>query len=281
MSFEQTIKQVSSQIEDVLDILGQPIKPYLPALSRFLVVVTFYEDAIRMIVQWTDQRQYLEYHRNFPPVISHLFLLFNIISMSTFSSTLIAKRHINLSVSVLISVIVFQALGYGLMFDMVFFLRNLSIIGGLLLCLSESLLRSKKQSNQKSLFASLPTMASDTGRHPYFQLAGRILLVLLFLGFVFQGEWNLLRALVSLIGFAACVMVAVGFRAKWSASLLVTFLCIMNVFVNNWWAIYQSDYNRDVVKYNFFQCLSIMGGLLLLISIGPGHLSYDEKKKEY
>lgn len=154
----------------------------------------------------------------------------------------------------------------------------MSIMGGLLLCLSEALLRSKKSNS--NLFAALPTL-TENERHHYFQLAGRVLLVLLFLGFVFSGEWSLLRVLVALVGLTACIMVVVGFRAKWSASLLVTFLCIMNVIVNNWWSVQQSKYTRDVTKYNFFQCLSIMGGLLLLISIGPGHLSYDEKKKDY
>lgn len=161
-----------------------------------------------------------------------------------------------------------------------FFLRNLSILGGLLVCLSESLLRDKKNRNNHLLFASLPSL-TETERHEYFQLAGRVLLVLLFFGFVFQGEWSLLRVLVSLVGLAACVMVVIGFRAKWSAAFLVTFLCIMNVVVNNWWTIHHSNYKRDVHKYNFFQCLSIMGGLLLLVNIGPGQLSYDEKKKDY
>jgi uncharacterized membrane protein YphA (DoxX/SURF4 family) len=151
-------------------------------------------------------------------------------------------------------------------------------MGGLLLCLSESLLRKRKSSS--NLFASLPTL-TETERHQYFQLAGRILLVLLFFGFIIQGEWSLLRIFVTMIGLASSIMVVVGFRAKWSASFLVTFLCIMNVIVNNWWSIHHSTYSRDVTKYNFFQCLSIMGGLLLLISIGPGHLSYDEKKKDY
>lgn len=67
-----------------------------------------------------------------------------------------------------------------------------------------------------------------------FQLAGRVLLVFLFVGFVFQGQFSIFRLLVSLFGLGACVMVAVGFKAKWSASFLVTGLSVANVFVNNW-----------------------------------------------
>ncbi len=71
----------------------------------------------------------------------------------------------------------------------------------------------------------------------YFQLAGRVLLIFLFIGFVFSGEWTIWRILVSLIGLVACVMVVVGFKAKASATLLVVILSIFNVLVNNFWTV--------------------------------------------
>jgi hypothetical protein len=118
-SIEDFVRQTSAKVENILDIIGQPIKPYLPALSRFLVVATFYEDSLRIMLQWSDQRNFLESSRGFPVVISFLFLLANVVAMTVFSSTLIAKRHVSLSVSVLSGVIVFQAIAYGLVFSMV------------------------------------------------------------------------------------------------------------------------------------------------------------------
>lgn len=113
------LRDTSAQIEKTLDTYGQPVKPYLPALSRFLVVATFYEDSLRILFQWSDQRYFLERTRGFPWGISHIFLLLNVFAMLSFSSTLIAKKHVSLSVSVLAGVIVCQALGYGLVFDLV------------------------------------------------------------------------------------------------------------------------------------------------------------------
>ena len=37
---------------------------YLPAIGRFLIVVTFIEDALRIITQWSDQLVYLKDFRH-------------------------------------------------------------------------------------------------------------------------------------------------------------------------------------------------------------------------
>ena len=81
----------------------------------------------------------------------------------------------------------------------------------------------------------MPPRPLDSGLMISFQLAGRILLIFLFIGFIFQGKWSFARVIVSIVGLGACIMVAVGFKAKWSASFLVTLLSVFNVFINNWY----------------------------------------------
>jgi hypothetical protein len=76
---KQQLESFSSKAEDVMDKVGQPLKPYIPAISRFLIVATFLEDALRIITQWSDQLYYMEQSRHFPMVISHLFLGLNVI----------------------------------------------------------------------------------------------------------------------------------------------------------------------------------------------------------
>ncbi|KAI8986496.1 SURF4 family-domain-containing protein [Pilobolus umbonatus] len=268
------MENFSNKAEDILDKFGQPLKPYIPAMSRFLIVATFFEDSLRIITQWSDQLSFMQDSRHFPRGISHLFLGINIMVMLVASTCVIIKKHQTYAIYGLMGVIVSQALGYGLIFDLSFFLRNLSVMGGLVMVLSETMVR------RKQMFAALPQI-SETDRRMYLQLAGRILLIFLFIGSAFHGEWSFMRLGVSLCGLAACGMVAVGFKARWSAMFLVLFLSVLNVFVNNFWSVKHSYYKRDFLRYDFFQSLSTVGGFLLLISTGPGGLSYDEKKKEF
>lgn len=223
---------------------------YLPAIGRFLIVVTFLEDALRIITQWNDQLLYLHDWRKsttHPPTqyapamltcvvsavpngLTHLFLIVNVLAMISCSTLVIARKYSDYAVGGLIGVVVTQALGYGLIFDLNFFLRNLSVMGGLLMVLSDSWVRKSKA------FAGLPSV-DEKDRKMYFQLAGRVLLIFLFIGFVFSGTWSIWRVIVAALGFVACVMVIVGFKAKFSAIMLVVILSIFNLLVNNFWTV--------------------------------------------
>ncbi|KAL1928776.1 hypothetical protein VTP01DRAFT_2562 [Rhizomucor pusillus] len=268
------VQEFSAKAEDIVDRFGQPLKPYIPVIGRFLIVATFLEDALRITIQWDDQVSYMERARHFPSGLSHLFLGLNVIVMLAGSVMVIAKRHQQYAVYGLLGVVVSQALGYGLVFDFQFFLRNLSVIGGLVMVLSESFVQ------QKQMFAALPQL-SETDKRTYLQLAGRILLIFLFIGSAFHGEWSVARILVSALGLVACIMVAVGFKARWSAMFLVLFLSVFNILINNFWSVKHSYFKRDFLKYDFFQTLSTVGGFLLLVTMGPGGYSIDEKKKAF
>ncbi|KAK5123075.1 hypothetical protein LTR85_003271 [Meristemomyces frigidus] len=268
------VREQTNKIEELLDSWSDPIKPYLPAIGRFLIVVTFLEDALRIITQWNDQLVYLHDYRHIPSGITHIFLIANVLAMTASSLLIIIRKYSEQAVMGLIGVVITQALGYGLIFDLNFFLRNLSVMGGLLMVLSDSWVR------KKFAPAGLPQL-DEKDRKMYFQLAGRVLLIFLFVGFVFAGDWSLGRLVVIGFGAVACVMVVVGFKAKWSAIILVMILSIFNIMVNNFWTLHPHHPHKDFAKYDFFQILSIVGGLMLLINMGPGQVSFDEKKKVY
>jgi len=270
----EQVKEYSNAFEDVILTVGAPLKPYIPVIARFLLVVTFLEDTLRILFEWQDQSKYLNRRRGMPWAATHIFLGLNVIFMLAGSFLAIAKKHTEIAVAGLFLVIVSQSIGYNLLFEWHFFFRNISIIGGLLMLLSDAL------STRKSFFPGLPTL-NENDRATYVQLAGRILLICLFISFVYTHEMTVMRAIVSVLGFIACIMVVVGFKAKWSALFLIIILSVFNVVINNWWDFDHDHPDKDFVRFDFFQILSIMGGLLLLVNMGPGGLSVDEKKKQY
>ena len=73
------------------------------------------------------------------------------------SGAVITKKHTEYAVMGLLGVVVIQGFGYGLIFDLTFFLRNLSVIGGLFMVFSDSMVSRKK------VFAGLPSI-SETDR---------------------------------------------------------------------------------------------------------------------
>lgn len=73
------------------------------------------------------------------------------------SGAVILKRHTEIAVGGLLAVVIIQGFGYGLIFDLTFFLRNLSVIGGLVMVFSDSMI------SRKAGFAGLPVI-SETDR---------------------------------------------------------------------------------------------------------------------
>ncbi|CEQ40920.1 SPOSA6832_02578 [Sporobolomyces salmonicolor] len=293
----EKVRRVSDKVEDKIDQFTRPVRPWLPGIGRFLIVVTFLEDALRILTQLSgeslshcamtparsadkvlnrtaDQNYYLQRHRGFPWGVSHVFLYTNVIIMLICSSLIVAKRFPFYSTLGLLVVVISQGFGYGLIFDFTFFLRNLSVIGGLLMALSDAL------SAKKSSLVGVPSMGvNDQDRKKYFQLFGRVLLVLLFLGFVFNGQTGVAKGAVSVSGLVACLFVAVGYKAKQSALFLVVVLGAFNFTVNAWWRVHKAHPQRDFLKYDFFQTLSIVGGLLLLVNLGAGDFAIEQKKR--
>lgn len=100
-----------------------------------------------------------------PWLLVELFLIINVATMLVGSVLAIAKKHTEYAVGGLFIVMLSQAFGYGLAFDFNFFVRNLSILGGLLMLLADYYMSTKK----KTLFAGIPSV-SENDRTVYLQV---------------------------------------------------------------------------------------------------------------
>lgn len=273
-SMRDQFEAFSRSVEEIIDTRFKPLRPYVPAIGRAFIIATFYEDSLRIMSQWLEQLYYLHHYRHIWRWFSVVFLLANI-SVMTVASTLLVLRKKPFAVTLaLVGVVVAQGMGYGLIFDPQFILRNLLVVGGLILAFSDAMVTDKRALN----IAGLP-MLNNNDNKKYYLLAGRLLLVLLFLGFVFSASTSFFRIIIIISGFLACVSIIVGYKTKFFAAVLVVMLFTYNMFVNTFWNFPKDDAARDFLKYEFFQTLSIVGGLLIIVNAGAGELSIDEKKK--
>lgn len=274
-AFEQ-FEAVSLKVENILDNYFSPIKPYLPAVGRLFIVATFYEDALRIFTQWSEQVYYLNVYRKHWRWVTVSFLFINIVFMLSASTSLVIRKLPTFATAALCSVVFFQGVFYGLILDSLFLLRNLSVVGGLILAYSDTLVRDKRSLSMPGL-----PMLNNQDNKKYFLLAGRLLLIFLFLGFVFSSDWSFGRVMIILFGLVACASIVVGYKTKFSACVLTVLLFTYNLVANQFWNYLSFNSNRDFLKYEFFQTLSIVGGLVLIVNAGAGEFSIDEKKKIY
>ena len=129
------------------------------------------------------------------------------------------------------------------------------------------------------MFAGVPSMGGNQ-KQSYMQLAGRILVIIMFLT-LFHFEFSVLRVAVFLVASVLMGCVAIGYKTKLAALLLVISLMLMNVTFNAFWFVPSNRIMRDFMKYDFFQTMSVIGGLLYVVALGPGGVSLDEHKKEW
>ena len=274
------LRTVSEFSEYVIQKTFSPLNHHLGTIGKLLLVSTFIEDSLRILFQWNEQLEHLHFYRQFSWDFSGFFLGAIVFVMLVASSAiLVSKKFVNLAAYTLIAVIALQGWGYGLYSDISYIFRGLSLAGSLILLMAQG--EKARLIGDKRLCAGGLPMVYNSRILTYYPLFGRILLILLFLAILMAGEWSTLRVTISVLGLLCCVMVALGFKAKTTAALLIALLSVSNVLLNNWWSLHDAHPDRDYIKYDFFQTLSIIGGYLLLAEQGPGSISMDEVKRQF
>lgn len=140
---------------------------------------------------------------------------------------------------------------------------------------------------------SCDTYHCQHGAGPFF---GRLLLSIIFilaaLGkiFDFEGGVNLLRQmgvqgapvfftiglLMELIGG---LMILFGWHTRLGVYILMIYLIPVTLMIHNFWGYEGAD--MAIQLQLFLKNLAIYGGLLLLLSYGPGRWSLDAKREQW
>ena len=152
-------------------------------------------------------------------------------------------------------------------------MRFISLMGGLMLLLVEN------KPDARSLFTGVPSLDNNTSKN-IMQLTGRLLVVLMFLTLV-RLDLTFMHMFLIAIGSLFIFLVTIGYKTKLSAFTLSAILLVENFITNQFWAYEFNDPLHDFYKFDFFQTISLIGGLLFVVALGPGGVSMDNYKKKW
>nr|ADD38331.1 Surfeit locus protein 4 [Lepeophtheirus salmonis] len=257
------------KLEDIASDVVIRSRVFLPTIARICLVSTFFEDGVRLVTQFTEQCSYISNIWNQYYFLATIFIIINIAIQLSGSFLVVFRYKVELGVYLLMASILIQTIGYHI-WSRIFILRNLALCGSLALLLAES----KTEQNN-----ALPS-TGEKKSNQFILLGGRILVILMFFTVIHldSGVFYIIQALLNLFLIGA---VAVGYKTKLSCLILIVWLSIINFVYNGFWSSYSDSVMWDFLKYDFFQTWTIVGGLILIVSYGPGGVSIDNYKKNW
>ncbi len=85
---------------------------------------------------------------------------------------------------------------------------------------------------------------------------------------------NVMVPLSGIISILGGLSIALGFKAKWGAFLIIIFLIPVTFMMHNFWTV-ADPMARQMQMANFMKNVSILGGALLIAYYGSGPVSLD------
>mmetsp|Transcript_30674 Transcript_30674/g.80307 ORF Transcript_30674/g.80307 Transcript_30674/m.80307 type:complete len:270 (+) Transcript_30674:36-845(+) len=263
--------------DDLADAITRKGHSYIRPVGRALLLSTFAEDGIRMFFQWGEQTTYIMHTWGTISLLAKLFVLFNLVCQLVPVGVLLSplnKTFKKAAIGSLAAVMVVQTIAYTVLWNASFFLRNFAVSGALILLLAECL----DDNVSRSMFAGVPDMGGIQ-RGDWLQASGRILVTFMVFTLVHFKRVTFVSLLFDLVAMVLAIMVALGFKTKTAALALVCLLQLENFTINDFYTEYTNSAQYDFKKYDFFQTETTIGGLLMVVALGPGGVSFDQGKK--
>ncbi|XP_016962344.3 surfeit locus protein 4 homolog [Drosophila biarmipes] len=274
MLVTQTGTRWLHRAEDLGEEVARRCRPLLPSVARFCLVATFLEDALRMWFQWVEQLAFLQDHHQCSAALAAAIVLLSLVGQLVGSALVIMQLFTNFAVTLLAGLVLLQVHIYEVPLQLKLLLRNFSLLGGLLLLHVEN-----KEALVFRIYgagAGLPFLVNRRSQH-LMQLTGRILLALMYLT-LFEQYFAIPAIILNCFGLILMACIVMGFRTRLAASCLALVLTVWNATTNAWW--FDDGDSRDMLKYDFFHTLSVVGGLLMVVLLGPGKVSLEQYKKQ-
>jgi len=289
------------------------------AVAKVLIVTTFMEDALRVLLTFHVQQNSMRIAGWQSPILHNLLPMLSFCIQSCGSLLVVMPgggQRAMAGCYLLIGWCMWHPFMYGQQTNWEFMLETLTIVGGLAVLLSHFMLvKPGRMAGLPSARASVISDSPLSNRAHRIQAAGRMMIVSIFLFYAFQMvhgysahlrskvgaadfDWQtpLVEGLLIVLLLYMCSLVIIGMKSRWVALLLAVTMAAADLYMHPFWVFifstrtylmegvagmegYEVDAftMADHQRYFFFQTMSTVGALLLLVVHGPGKLSIDEQ----
>ena len=302
------IQQALARADDSINV--KFVYRRLQLIARGLVVMTFIDDALRVITDYNGQvttMRGVRWGKHFGGVYfwSHLIPVLCVLAQASGATMVLAELRPQAGCLILIAFSALHPFLYQQQGNLEFLLESVTIIGGLLILLSSD--RAKARARAKLLLAEREEEEQQKDR---LLLAGRVCVSAVFVHYVAKMIYErsskhddpldaavdgvLLILLAVITG-----LIVVGIKSRWCAALLALIMALSALYKHPWFITMWSkeSFKLDFVvgyesvdvsawlysdhqRYFFFQQLSTVGALMQLAVHGPGKYSLDEAEAE-
>ena len=271
---------VLAAINNRIAKLKRAAKPVAPLATRCLIVSTFIEDALRTLGELPSQQLFFHHALGIPPALSKALIIpAALISLIAAGLFMYPPTHVR-GAKALLGCVVYQQLMYGrhsaiTTGNLGFLVRNLCMSGTLALFLTVP----KRNTEQPVLPGASAGARIRRGARDNAALLVRVLFAFACFEMFDVVGW----------GWAVLIMptagaLVFGYQAELCAMLLLAFYAVGAIVANPFWTVAVIDkemaHMRELMRYEFVQTVSILGGLLLIIMSGPGAFSVDNKLQQ-
>lgn len=255
------------------------VKPYVPVITRCLLVAAFIEDAFHTLVEYKSQLMFYRRELYIPSFIALILIGLSTSAALIGSVAVFFKKYEKRGAQLLFGAVVYQQLIYGRHSPITsgnfgFLIRNLCLCGTLLLLMSN-----QRVKDGLPALPGIPETANKDSARDNVALVTRLLMGLLSLEMFDIIGWRW-----AFIIMPIAIAVFIGYKTDFMGLLLMFFFTVATLTSKQFWVIDGSShayaaYQKAVMRFEFLQTISIMSGLMMLIMSGPGALSLDEKLK--
>lgn len=274
-----------SAVNSRINSLKRAVRPVAPIVTRALISSTFIEDSIRTLGELPSQQLFFKHALGVPNWLSKAIIIPAVI-VTLISATLflVPKTHTK-GAKLLLACVAYQQIIYGRHSALTtgnfgFFIRNLCMAGTLALFLA---VRGGKDSRSSPTGGDmrLPGGGSASARLKRGAKDNAALLVRVLFAIACFEMYDVVGWWWALLIIPGSVALVFGYQAELCALMLMAFYGVGAIIANPFWTVRvldaESAHMRMLMRYEFLQTVSILGGLMLIIFTGPGAFSVDNK----